>query len=79
MKQVAISLESEVAKAYLNARPEIRKKAEITFNFWLKDILMDKKKAKKEFFSTIQRLSKIARANGLTPEILNEILNEKRK
>lgn len=78
MKQVAIHLESDVAYAFLKAKPQVQKKAETVVNLWLKDLFMSTAKTKEEFFKSIDRLSKIAQANGLTPEILEDILNEKK-
>ncbi|NCO55708.1 MAG: hypothetical protein COS14_13790 [Bacteroidetes bacterium CG02_land_8_20_14_3_00_31_25] len=77
MKQVAISLETDVASAFLRAKPQMRKKAETLVNLWLKDLFISKARAKKELFEIMQTAGKIAQANGLTPEILEQLLNEK--
>jgi hypothetical protein len=77
MTQVAISLETDVASAFLKAKPQMRKKAETLVNLWLKDLFVSKARTKKELFEIMQTAGKIAQANGLTPEILDRLLNEK--
>ena len=77
MTQVTISLETDVASAFLKADPQMRKKAETLLNIWLKDLFTSKTKAKKELFEIMQAAGKIAQTNGLTPEILERLLNEK--
>lgn len=77
MTQVTISLETDVASAFLKADPQMRKKAETLLNIWLKELFTSKAKAKKELFEIMQTAGKIAQTNGLTPEILERLLNEK--
>ncbi len=76
MKQVSISLNPEVAKAYQQATIEERQKVNYIINSWLKNIFYREKDNKQKLFETMDQIGKIAEANGLTPEILNEILNE---
>jgi len=82
MKQAAISLDSDIASAYLKATAEERKKVNYIVNSWLKNIFYRKKEPKQKLFETMDQIGKVAQANGLTPEILQEILqdikNEKR-
>lgn len=77
MTQVAITLETDVASAFLNAKPQMRKKAETLVNLWFKDLFINKARAKKELFEIMDRVGAIAKANGLTPEVLERLLNEK--
>ena len=77
MKQVTISLEPDVASAFLKAKPQMRKKAETLVNLWLKDLFTSRARAKTELFKTMDRASAMAQANGLTPKILERFLNEK--
>ena len=77
MKQVSITLEPELASVYSKAKPEIKKKANYLVNLWLKDIFKSKKRRRLELFDAMEAASRIAQANGLTPEILEQILNEK--
>ena len=77
MKQVSISLNPEIASAYENATVEERKKVDYIVNSWLKSIFVKKVDAREELLEIMQTAGKIAQANGLTPEKLLEILNEK--
>jgi hypothetical protein len=77
MKQVSISLNPEIASAYENATVEERKKVDYIVNSWLKSIFIKKADAREELLEIMQTAGKIAQANGLTPEKLLEILNEK--
>ena len=76
MKQISIPVDPYIASAYAKATPQVRKKAEILVNFWLKELFVNKEKAKKELFETMDRIGAIAQANGLTPAILERLLNE---
>ena len=76
MKQVTISLDPEVAKAYRKATVKERQKVNYIVNSWLKNIFYRKKDSKQKLFETMDQIGKIAEANGLTVDILNEILNE---
>ena len=77
MKQVSITLDPDVAFVYSKAEPAIKKKANYLVNLWLKDIFKSKKRNRQELFDAMKAASRIAQANGLTPEILEQILNEK--
>ncbi len=77
MKEVSISLNPEIANAYLSATAEERKKVDYIVNSWLKTIFIKKAAAREELFEIMQTAGKIAQSNGLTPEKLLEILNEK--
>lgn len=77
MKQVPISLDSNVAAAFLNAGQRERNKAEYLINIWLKNIFFSKTRARQELFDAMEKAGKIAQSKGLTPEILQQILDEK--
>ncbi|OFX16979.1 MAG: hypothetical protein A2033_13845 [Bacteroidetes bacterium GWA2_31_9] len=76
MEQISIPLNDEIASLYISASREKRKKAELLINLWLKDFFKSKKNPKDDLFKTMDEISDIAMKNGLTPEILEEILNE---
>lgn len=76
MEQVSIPLNDETASLYLRANREKKRKAEFLVNFWLKDFFKTRKKAKDELFEIMDEISAIAKSNGLTPQILEEILTE---
>ena len=77
MKQVSINLDPEIASAYQKATVEERKKVDYIVNSFLKNIFKKKADARKELFELMQTAGRIAQANGLTPEKLDEIINEK--
>ncbi len=77
MKQVSIPLAPKVASAYAKARPEEQKKVDYLVNLWLKNIFSGRRNINDKLFDTMEQIGKIAAANGLTPEILQDILNEK--
>lgn len=76
MEQVSIPLNDETASLYLRASLEKKRKAEFLINLWLKDFFKSRKKAQKDFFEIMERTGKIAKDRGMTPEILEQILNE---
>ena len=77
MKHAYITLDPDVAFVYSQAESATKKKANYLVNLWLKDFLKSKKKRRQELFDAMETASKIAQDNGLTPEILEQILNEK--
>ncbi|OPZ98018.1 MAG: hypothetical protein BWY70_01336 [Bacteroidetes bacterium ADurb.Bin408] len=76
MKQVSIFLNPDVAKAYMQATAEDRKKVNAIVNRWLKNIFFRKKTPKEKLFETMDELSIEAKEKGLNPEILEQILQE---
>ncbi|PIX35873.1 MAG: hypothetical protein COZ59_04105 [Bacteroidetes bacterium CG_4_8_14_3_um_filter_31_14] len=76
MRQATISLNSEIASVYLKATPEYRKKVDYMVNRWLKNIFYRRKDSKEKLFETMNEIGREAQANGLTPEILEQILLE---
>ncbi|MFM6312509.1 MAG: hypothetical protein ACKPGB_30425, partial [Dolichospermum sp.] len=61
--------DAEVAKAYQAAEPQKQKKIQTIVNDLLKLIIQDK-----SLDDIIQEMQEQAKNKGLTPEILNEIL-----
>lgn len=76
MTQVSISLNPEVARAYKQATVKERQKVNYIVNSWLKNIFYRKKDPKEKLFETMAEAGREAQANGLTPEILEQILLE---
>jgi len=64
-------VEPEIAKAYQNSSSTERKKIQLTFNVLFKQIMNTR-----SLEDIIQEMQTQAKANGLTQEILDEILNE---
>ena len=71
METISIEVEPEIAKAYQNSSSIERKKIQMTFNILVKQIMNTR-----SLEDTIQEMQAQAKANGLTQEILDEILNE---
>lgn len=76
MKQVSISLNPDVARAYQQTTIEYRQKVNYIVNSWLKNIFYRKKDSKEKLFETMDEIGREAQANGLTPEILEQIIQE---
>ena len=71
METISIEVEPEIARAYQNSSSTERKKIQMTFNVLVKQIMNTR-----SLKDTIQEMQAQAKANGLTQEILDEILNE---
>jgi hypothetical protein len=70
---ITIQLDSEAARVFKAARPEDQKKMEALLSLWLKEIATTENLSLKEEMDDIGRT---AQERGLTPEILETILNE---
>ncbi len=70
---ITIQLDSEAARVFKAARPEEQKKMEALLSLWLKEIATTENLTLKEVMDDIGRT---AQERGLTPEILESILNE---
>ena len=75
MEEIRIKVNPTVAKAYKAANIEEKEKVTRILNEVIEYVL-DKEKLK-SFFAAREVLSQEAQKNGLTQEILEEILNEK--
>jgi CTP synthase (UTP-ammonia lyase) len=71
METISIEVEPEIARAYQNSSSTERKKILMTFNVLVKQIMNTR-----SLEDIIQEMQAQAKANGLTQEILDEILNE---
>ena len=71
METISIEVEPEIARAYQNSSSTERKKIQMTFNVLVKQIMNTR-----SLEDTIQEMQAQAKANGLTQDILDEILNE---
>lgn len=70
METITIEVEPEIARAYQNSSSTERKKIQLTFNVLFKQIMNTR-----SLEDIIQDMQAQAKANGLTQEILDEILN----
>jgi hypothetical protein len=71
METISIEVEPEIARAYQNSNSTERKKIQMTFNILFKQIMNTR-----SLEDIIQEMQAQAKANGLTQEILDQILNE---
>lgn len=71
METISIEVEPEIARAYQNSSSTERKKIQLTFNVLFKQIMNTR-----SLEDIIQEMQTQAKANGLTQETLDEILNE---
>ena len=71
METISIEVDSEVAKVYQKANLIERQKIQIILNGLLKQIINSR-----SLEEIIQEMQEQAQVNGLTQEILDEILND---
>ena len=71
MTTICLEIDTDVAKAFQLSEPEQQQKIQILINQWMKEAINISK-----LQTTMDKLSDEAEANGLTPEILESILNE---
>ena len=71
MKTIAIQIDEDIAQAFQSSQPEQQQQIQAWLNQWMRQALKISK-----LQNTMDRLSDEAVANGLTPEILQEIINE---
>ncbi|MCG5059439.1 MAG: hypothetical protein KA714_16025 [Limnoraphis sp. WC205] len=71
METITIQVDPEIAKAYREAEPEKQQKIATLVNNWLKSIIQEKSLEK-----IIEEMQEQAKANGLTQDILEKILEE---
>jgi hypothetical protein len=71
MENITIQVDPEIAKAYREAEPEKQRKIQIFVN-----IMLQKGVSQKPLLDIMEDASQQAIANGMTPEILESILND---
>jgi hypothetical protein len=78
---ITLLVGAEAAKAFREASPQNRLKIEMLCELWLWRLAAgdfdDLEESKREFLSALREVQNQAQANGLTPEILESILNER--
>jgi len=70
---IAVPVDAQTARAYQKASSETRKKIELLLSLQLRDFMSGPQRSIREIMDDIGRQ---AEANGLTPEILEEILHD---
>ncbi len=71
MKFITIQVDEDIAKAYQEADSNERQKIQLLVNTWLRQAMK-----KRSLDDIINEMQQQANANGLTQEILNEILKD---
>ena len=72
-EQITVSVDSEVANLYRSASVEDRRKLDLLVNLRLRDVTVPGKSLR----DTMREISRNAQRHGLTPEILQSILDER--
>ena len=70
--RITVSVDSDVARAYRSASDSERRKLDLLINLHLRDVTESGKSLRK----TMSEISRKAQRRGLTPEILQSILDE---
>ena len=73
MENITIPVDSEIAKAYREAEPEKQQKIQMFLNIMLKKAV-----SQKPLLDIMEQASQQAISNGMTPEILESILNDEK-
>ncbi|MCY7406028.1 MAG: hypothetical protein LH631_01260 [Alkalinema sp. CAN_BIN05] len=71
METIELQVDAEVARTFLGANPAQQQKVQALMNLWMKRAM-----SVTQLQTTMDNLSDAAEANGLTPEIVQSILNE---
>ena len=69
--QITFNVDADVAAAYRAASEEERRKLDLIVNLQLRNVTLQKSSLER----TAEEISRRAQRRGLTPEILEEILN----
>ncbi len=70
--RITVSVDSDVARAYRSASDSERRKLDLLINLHLRDVTESGKSLRR----TMSEISRKAQRRGLTPEILQSILDE---
>ncbi len=75
MENITIPVPPFIAQAFAKADEAVKRKAEIYINAWLNDFF-SARTANEQLFDLMQKGSSEAKANGLTPGRLDELLKD---
>lgn len=75
-EEITIKVPSEVAEAYRNASEEEREQIEVRIAVLLKSSMTSRQEAIVKLRQTMDEIGRRAGERGLTPEILESILND---
>jgi hypothetical protein len=71
MTNITLQIDEDTAQAFQSSQPERKQQIQILINQWMRQALKIN-----ALQNTMDKISDEAVANGLTPEILQEIINE---
>jgi hypothetical protein len=74
-KKITIEVDADTAKAYKGTTPEKQRKINALLSLEIDETMHEDEASLKEI---MQKMSREAKANGLTPEILQSILDEEK-
>ena len=74
--EIQIKVPPDIAQIYWNATVEERQKIEEKIAFYLQSSILSRQKSLDELYKTMDTIGKKAQERGLTPEILESLLNE---
>lgn len=75
MENITIPVPPFIAQAFAKADAGVRRKAEIYINAWLNDFLSGQS-ANERLFALMQKGTAEAKANGFTPDKMDELLRD---
>jgi len=71
MTNITLQIDEDIAQAFQSSQPEKQQQIQLLINQWMRQALRIN-----ALQNTMDKISDEAVANGLTPEILQEIINE---
>lgn len=74
--EIRIKVPLDVAETYWNATEEERQKIETKIAFYLQSATVSRKESLDKLYKTMDTIGQKAQERGLTPEILESLLNE---
>lgn len=74
--EIQIKVPLDVAQNYWNATEEERQKIEAKIAFYLQSATLSRQESLERLYETMDTIGRKAQERGLTPEILESILNE---
>ncbi|MGK7885651.1 MAG: hypothetical protein AB4057_13630 [Crocosphaera sp.] len=74
--EIHIQVPLDVAENYWNATEEERKKIEEKIAFYLQSSTISRQESLDKLYKTMDNIGQKAKERGLTPEILESLLNE---
>jgi hypothetical protein len=75
MESIVINVPPYLANAYKNADESKRRNAEIYINTFLNELFSDQP-ANERLFETMKKATAEAKANGFTPDMLDDLLKD---